>query len=316
MLKAVFIGSHNEFNEVIVHWLSRQTELVGVVWTHSTAWQQTWQGRMLFARKRWRRFGFWKMVDETLFYLYYHKCLHRQSARRLEECVIEPYWREHGDRRWNGDAIFTSNVNSPEVHEFVQTRKPDVALAMCINNYFKRDLRERFRHGVLLWHEGITPEYKGLYSPFWAVYNLEFDRLGYTLLRMNDKYDAGEILVQGQAENIDPHRDTHCYIGHKAIADSLPEVARLLRDLEAGTVRPVERTAAISQSYTYPGMSDFIRQRARLRRQRQATHIEQGARSRFFETVRRRANDHSTTASSVCATKRGCFGMEVPGRPE
>ena len=52
MLKAVFIGSRNDFDEVLVHWLSQRVDLVGVVWVSSTKWQKSWKGRLAFASKR------------------------------------------------------------------------------------------------------------------------------------------------------------------------------------------------------------------------------------------------------------------------
>jgi methionyl-tRNA formyltransferase len=132
-------------------------------------------------------------------------------------------------------------------------------------------LRGIFPHGILLWHEGITPEYKGLYSPFWAVHNVDFDRIGYTLLRVSDELDAGEPFAQGPAVDIDPLRHSHQYIGHKAIADSLEAVARVLRDFHEGAARPLQRKGAPAGYYTYPGLSDLIRQRIRLWRwQRQS----------------------------------------------
>lgn len=268
MLRTVFIGSKNEFNEVVVHWLARQVNLVGIVWTSATAWQHTWKGRMRFARQRARRYGVWKTIDEAFFYLYYHKRLHRRSTEELYKKVIRPYWAKYGYSLWQGDSIFTLNVNSREVFDFLQQRQPDIALAMCINNYFGIRLRNLFQRGVLLWHEGITPEYKGLYSPFWAVHNLDFGRLGYTVLRMNDEYDAGEIFAQGPAEDVDPFFDTHCYIGHKAITDSFPQVEKLLREFDQGTAHPIERLDAQPSYYTYPGISDLIRQRYRLRQMR------------------------------------------------
>jgi methionyl-tRNA formyltransferase len=141
---------------------------------------------------------------------------------------------------------------------------------MCVNNYFSPEMRSLMKHGVFLWHEGFTPEYRGLYSPFWAVHNLDFEHLGYTLLRMNDRLDAGEVYAQGRASGVDPRRDLHAYIGHKAIADSLPDVERFLQELEAGTAEPLERPNAVSGYYTYPGLSDFVRQRVRIRRADQA----------------------------------------------
>ena len=266
VLKAVFIGSRNDFDEVLVDWLGRRTELTGVVWTSSTAWQRSLRGRLDFARRRARRYGIRKALDETAFYLYFHRLRKRGDHDELVSRVIDPYRREHGAPEWRGDAITAAGVNSPEVLDFIRERRPDVVFAMCINDYFGAEIRSIPTHGVLLWHEGVTPEYKGLYSPFWAAHNLDIERIGYTLLRMSDEIDAGQVFVQGQARDVDPRRQGHLYMGHKAIWDSLPEVERFLGELEAGTATPIERDGAASAMYTYPGLSDLVRQRRRLRR--------------------------------------------------
>lgn len=265
MLKTVFFGSNNDFNQMLVHWLSEKTNVTGVVWTKATAWQQTWSGRLAFARRRLHRYGLLKVINETLFFLYYHGFISKDDAADLYEHVIHPYWDEHGSVSWTGDAIFTLDVNEASVLGFLRERKPDVGFAMCINNYFGEEIRSIPEHGVLLWHEGITPEYKGLYAPFWAVHNLDFNNIGYTLLRMNDKFDAGEIFLQGAAKNVDPSQHNHVYIGHKAIMDSLPEVDGLLTRLEAGSARHIVRPGAKPGYYTYPGITDLVRQRLRLR---------------------------------------------------
>jgi hypothetical protein len=266
VLRAAFIGSWNRVDEILVHWLSARTELVGVVWTDATAWRHTHAGRLAFARERVRRHGLLKALDELGFYLYYHRRLAAADFESLEQAVVAPYVERHGRVRWSGDALHADDVNGEDVCEFLERRRPDVVFAMCINVRFSERLRAIPRHGVFLWHEGITPEYKGLYSPFWAVHELDFDRIGYTLLRMNDRLDAGEVFVQGRARDVDPRRHHHVMLGHKAIWDSLPEVETFLRELEAGTARPIDRTGARSASYTYPGLSDLVRQRRRLRR--------------------------------------------------
>jgi hypothetical protein len=112
----------------------------------------------------------------------------------------------------------------------------------------------------------VTPEYKGLYSPFWAAHNLDFDRIGYTLLRMNDEYDAGQVFAQGGAREVNPLRHGHLYMGHKAIWDSLPDVERLFGEVERGEAEPIDRSGAEAGMYTYPGLSDLVRQRLRFRR--------------------------------------------------
>lgn len=266
MLKTVFLGSRNDFDQVLVDWLARRTDLRGVVWTSSTAWQHTLRGRIDFARRRAHRYGIRKAIDETAFYLYFHRLKKQRDHAELRRRVIDPYPSSGGDPEWKGDSISATDVNAPHVLEFLRERQPDAALAMCVNNFFAQEIRSIPSKGVFLWHEGITPEYKGLYSPFWAVHNLDFDRIGYTLLRMNDSYDAGDVFVQGRAQDVDPVRHGHMYIGHKAIWDSLPAVERFLAELEAGTAQPIERATAESRMYTYPGLSDLVRQRRRLKR--------------------------------------------------
>ena len=266
MLKTVFIGSKNAFDDMLVDWLSERTEVVGAIWLDPEEWRKSLKGRLGFVRRRLQRRGVRKTVDEIGFFLYYHARLGRAEERILDDRVIAPYRHEHGEQKWTGDSIAVGDVNSPEALEWLRERQPDLALAMCVNNYFGDELRGIFKHGVFLWHEGFTPEYRGLYSPFWTVANADFDRIGYTLLRMNESYDAGEIFVQGRAVDIDPFRDHHAFLGHKAIADSLPSVERFLGELEAGTARPLDRSGADSNYYTYPGLSDFVRQRRMLRR--------------------------------------------------
>lgn len=265
MLRVVFIGSRNRSNEILVDWLSRRACLVGVAWTQATAWQRTWSGRWRFAKRRIRRYGILKAVDEALFFVWYYLFFYARDEAELRTHVFEPYRAEHGPFNWSGDSIFFSeDVNSPEVVEFVKSHRPDICLAMCTPSYFKDEIRNIPKYGTFVWHEGITPEYKGLYSSFWAMYNLDFKRLGYTLLKMNDRLDAGDIYVQGSVSNIDLLRHHHNYIGHKAVVDSRPAVEAFLGDLERGVAQPIQRENAGSRYFTYPGFTDYLVQRWRL----------------------------------------------------
>jgi hypothetical protein len=254
---------------LLSHWLSMHTDLQGVVRTSSAYWSQSLSGRLQFLRKRFNRVGLLKTCDEVLYYLLVHrKFLHSAANAETQTKLIDFYASNHGSPDWNGDSIQTDNVNSPAVLEFVRQRQPDLIMAMCVNDYFGRTLREIPRLGCFLWHEGITPEYKGLYSPFWAIHNLDLSMLGYTVLRMNHRYDDGEVFLQGPALSIDPRTDSPPYIGHKAVLDSLPAVKELLGKLENGTAIPISTADRRSAIYTYPGFSDGLRFAARLKRQR------------------------------------------------
>jgi hypothetical protein len=166
--RAVFFGSQIEFNEVIVHWLSQRLNLVGIIWNPVEAWKKTWRGRVDFLLSRLKRYGIFKTINEMLFYWYFHAFENDSDYAELQRQVIHPYWKNVERRRSSIKFIHVSDVNAPEALEFVMACKPDVGFALCINNYFGRQIRTIPKHGIFLWHEGITPEYRGLYSPFWA----------------------------------------------------------------------------------------------------------------------------------------------------
>jgi hypothetical protein len=238
--------------------------LAGVVWTSSAHWALSHSGRVRFAKKRLNRFGVLKTVDEALYYFLAKKVLNHsgeESQRRLGSAYI----REYGLPEWEGDAIRTDDINSKDVVTFVRERSPDLIMAMCINEFFRREIRQTTRLGAFLWHEGIVPEYRGLYSPFWAIHNREPDILGYTVLRMSGRYDEGEVYLQGRVTGVNLQMDNPPYIGHKAILDSLPEVARLFADLENGTAKPISLEGRRAACYTNPGLTDWIRYRMRSR---------------------------------------------------
>ena len=278
MLRCIFVGSPNLFTELMVHWFSNHTNLVGAVWTSSAEWAKTLPKTLQFAKRRVHRYGLAKTINEVCYYYVSRKLLKDTGEpfqTRLyndyvrvhgQPFLYKDYVRVHGQPFWKGDFIQTDNINAPEVVGFVRERRPDLIMSMCINEFFKRDIRESPRLGSFLWHEGIVPEYKGLYSPFWTIHNQETEMLGYSVLRMNGRYDDGEVYLQGQASGIDPKRDSPLYIGHKAILDSLPGVGVLLEELERGTAKPISIQGRASATYTYPGLTDWIRMQWQIRR--------------------------------------------------
>jgi hypothetical protein len=264
MLRCIFVGSPNRFTELIVHWLSKHCDLTGVVWTYSAHWAKSVSGRVEFAKKRVSRFGALKTLDESLYYLLSKNFLN-ETGEPFQSRLCDAYARTYGFSEWHGDSIDTKDINSVEVLGFVRKHSPDLIMSMCINEFFRKEIRKIPRLGAFLWHEGLVPEYKGLYSPFWAIHNGEPEMLGYSVLRMNGRYDEGEVFLQGPVTDADPVRDSPVYIGHKAILDSLPGVARLFDDLENGTAKSIKLQNRKEGTYTYPGLTDWIRFRSRIR---------------------------------------------------
>lgn len=262
MLRTAFIGSRNAFDRYICGWLAERSDLRLILWTNRLSWAHSGPGRPArIARRFWgrlRRHGPLRAADEFLYYVLYRAFLARADSRNVYR-VLPPPPRSI-------DAIpqiEVDDIRSDALHSRIAAEQLDAAFSMCIDQFLPRRLVETPRLGTFLWHEGITPEYRGVHSPFWALARGDHERLGYTLLRMNQVLDAGPIYVQGRARDVDPHRDWHGFIGHKAILDSLPEVERLLVELEAGRARPIERPGAVDGYWSYPRAGALARIAAR-----------------------------------------------------
>jgi Formyl transferase len=266
MLRAVFIGYDNRLNHCVAHRLSQETNLVGNVWLDSSArWHTTWSGRRDFLKKRIKRRGVLKTADEMAYYVYHHATDKRSRNTRLSNELVEAYWNSLAEPYQPAPSLHTGNVNSAETLAYIDSLQPDIIFAHCLNQFFGKRLRSKAKHGIFMWHVGITPEYKGLYSPFWTMYNGDYDNFGYSIIHLNDDLDAGEVYVQRRLTNVDVRNDNHVLIEHKAILDSLDHLQPFLQTLEAGTAKPIERPDARSGYYSYPGLTDFLIQRARVR---------------------------------------------------
>lgn len=266
MLRAVFVGYDNRLNRVVNHWLGQHTNLVGTVWIpSSTQWMKSREGRKKFLQWRVEKRGLLKALDEAAFHVFYHATAKRSYGMRAANELLDAYWKSVDFHYW-GPFISTPRINEPKVMRFLDHVKPDIIFSHCIHQFFGKKLRDAAPHGVFLWHVGLTPEYKGLYAPFWTMHNADFANFGYSLFRLNDKIDAGEVYVQGRIDNVDIARDNHHLIEHKAILASLPAVGDFIKNLEAGSAQPIVRPDAVDAYYSYPGLTDYIRQRRRVNR--------------------------------------------------
>lgn len=267
-LRTGFIGSDNLFDKYICKWLATHSDLRLIIWTDQLRWAEgpgRWRKIVARYRGRAKRYGWARAVDEVLYYALYTTVWRRHDARELrsliEATAADAGWRMEEVEEIPPDIhqILPSDLKDPAVHEAMRTERLDALFSVCIDVLLPERLISMPRLGTYLWHEGITPEYRGVHSPFWTLLNSDYEKLGCTLLKMNMKLDAGEVFVQGPVTNVDPLVHSPSYIGHKAILDSLPESQRFLRELERGEHVPVERVASQDGFYSYPTASALAR---------------------------------------------------------
>jgi methionyl-tRNA formyltransferase len=265
-MRIVFVGRENFANHCFANWIAQHHELCA--YFKADVSRYTGNYRRKWLRNRVRRKGLLRTVDEMLFQMYYRVFQHNVNQLLLTQTFAENFGYDFFDRPPNVPYYEFPDLNCEEATKKLQELKPDLVFAVCVTQFLKKPYSEIPKYGTALYHEGLTPEYKGLHTPFWANYNGDEDRIGYTLLRVNDKLDGGEPIAQGVG-TVHPDLARYwVYSGHKVLIDGLSEVKKALEALEQGESIQINREKGPARMYSYAGMTDELQRMRSYRKKR------------------------------------------------
>jgi len=207
--------------------------------------------------KRIKKHGLAKVSDQLAFHLF-----DRLYLRKSESA----FWRsrpEYCDNSLglNCPAYYVNNINGQHWIDLCNEIAPDIILATCSHIILKPALYNIPKLGTYIIHEGLTPEYKGLHTPLWALMKKDFQNIGYTVFKVNSKIDGGEILAQEsyQLQTGENYR-TWSWIGHNAIISGLENIRQHFTELEKNKYFVPLKTANRNDNYyTWMGLSNFLR---------------------------------------------------------
>lgn len=83
--------------------------------------------------------------------------------------------------------------HAPATMQFVQDFAPDYML-LAGTPVLEPSLYEQARHGAFNRHLGMLPEYKGSDCPVWALASDDPEHLGFSIHRVAEKVDAGDVV--------------------------------------------------------------------------------------------------------------------------
>ena len=222
---------------------------------------RAWWGKYLW--KRAQRMGWKKVVDEILLRAYWTLFRGRNDSRELK-ALMDGVQHDLPSTYRRPPVHFVDDINSDEGVALLRKLQPDVCVVM-IHPILKEKVFSIPRLGMLVFHPGVTPEYRGPHSAFWATLNAEFTGIGWSLLRVNAGIDTGTVLAQAPAQSVDPFRESHVIMQHKAHIEGVPGVVSILKRLELGESPQVSVAGRRSTNYTHPGLSDYLKMRRVLK---------------------------------------------------
>jgi len=250
------------FDRCLAEWLSLRTHLVGIVWADVA--RASWRWRLAWLKRSLRRAGVVGTIDRLLFRLWTLGSREmKEGARQLKRDVRRVLGGPHDLSQV--PSLTPASVNDAAVEGFLRSLEPDILLVQCVSQRLMPRIHTIPRTGTFIYHEGITPEYRGVHSPFWAVANGDDDKVGFTLLKADDSLDGGPVFAQGRT-GMDPLATSLGYLGHGALWEGLADVERVLGGLEAGTAAPLDVSGRTVGYYSYFPFSRWLDIRRRRRR--------------------------------------------------
>lgn len=250
-MRTLLICHHdNPLNrDALPGWLASFSELVGIVVITET------KGRRLRRlRFEWRRSG-WRTLDVFAFRLYHRLAFARRDRRWIESKVTDLRTRYPPP----GPAVpvhHTSNPNDEGTRGFLCGAAPDLVVARC-KTLLRREIFDIPAAGTFVLHPGICPEYRNAHGCFWALVRRDLDRVGATLLRIDQGVDTGPVIAYYRTA-IDERTESHVVIQHRVVLDNLDEIATQLEAVVEGTARPVDTSGRQSMAWGQPRLSDYL----------------------------------------------------------
>ncbi len=206
-----------------------------------------------------RRVGYLRFLDVLGFRAHYALC---QSAwdRRWVRGQLDALRGRFPDRPRSPELTVPS-PNSPAAEGFVREREPDLVIARC-----KTLLQERMFSipalGTFVLHPGVCPEYRNAHGCFWALASGDDANVGATLLRIDRGVDTGPVFGYFRVR-ADPRLESHCVTGHRVVLENLDAIRDRLREIEAGTARPIDTAGRRSATWGQPWLSAYLKMRRR-----------------------------------------------------
>ncbi len=254
-LKIVLLIGSSDFNKnTLAKFLQSNLDIVGVVICNKKK-----QGiNFDYLKKSLKKQGFFKLFGQICERLYYILS-QSKNDREVKASLINVSQNNEIISNAHCEIIYTDDYNQSNVIFKIQEFNPDF-IVIHTPYWVGKRIRSIPKLGVIGGHPGITPFYRGVHSSFWAIYNGEYDKIGYSVFFVDKGVDTGAVIYQNRITNIDLS-DSYVVLGWK----SMIEIARIQVDVlmkfqETGEILSFEHKSISEDSlYYHPTLWNHIK---------------------------------------------------------
>lgn len=153
------------------------------------------------------------------------------------------------------DVWRVGDLNSADVREALQAVPADLVVVACFDRLLPAHLYENRRFGGVNLHPSLLPDKRGPDPLFWIFRN-DDDRVGATIHRLTDDFDAGDILAQEAFPKPDGITEDELdallsQLGTRLVVETISRAV-------ANTSEPTQQTAQEATWAPFPSPSDYV----------------------------------------------------------
>jgi hypothetical protein len=258
-LRTVLICHHDAPIDLVglARWLHADTELVGIVRITEPADMVKRR-----ARRELSRIGPLRFADMAAFRIYYKLRLAAADAdwERREVARLRAAYPEQPA----APILDVETPNSPETRAFLEGLAPDFVLARC-KFLLKKEIFTIPRHGTIVLHPGVCPEYRNAHGCFWALANDDREKVGVTMLKVDAGVDTGPVYGY-LSYPFDEVAESHIRIQTRCVTENLGTIAGILQQIAAGHAPVVDTAGRPSAVWGQPWLSKYLHWKRTARR--------------------------------------------------
>jgi peptidoglycan/xylan/chitin deacetylase (PgdA/CDA1 family) len=207
------------------------------------------------AKREFRRSGLLGFIDVLLFRIYYFFFLSAHD-RVWETNQLAAIEQRYPPVSANLPVLFTDNPNSPEAKEFIIDSGCDLMIARC-KVLLKKSIFHIPKMGTVVMHPGICPEYRNAHGCFWALAKRDLDKVGMTLLQVDEGVDTGPVYAYYRAE-YDETKESHTLIQNRVVFDNLQAMQSKLLAIGKGEAKPITTVGRASNVWGQPRLTAYL----------------------------------------------------------
>ena len=272
-MKTLLICHHDDMLDRIgvARWLASFSELAGVVEIREPG-GRVWRR----IRREVRRVGLLRFLDVLAYRVYERLALARSDAA-WQAGVLERLCTTYPPLPERTPVLVTPSPNTPAAAAFIRSCGPDIILARC-KSLLSKDVFAIPAGGTFVLHPGICPEYRNAHGCFWALASGDLDKVGATLLQVDQGVDTGPVYGYfGYA--FDEVAESPSSLSRWDRTLSIPDSTKSLPEFPLTTsmdgcsrARPrasrIDTSRRASATWGQPWLTKYLRWKYRARRRR------------------------------------------------